>query len=88
MKNWEVISKFIVVNYNHIETKITMAVKNTVNPIITVPKIPEDTTSRVDIFIWENKYKQSNMNEINFEDLTIKHTVLYFNAELQNCKGS
>ena len=40
-----------------------MATKKKENPMINVPKISEDTDIRVDIFIWENKYKESKRKE-------------------------
>ena len=36
---------------------MAMDINNIEKPMINVPEAPEDTASRVDIFIWENKYK-------------------------------
>ena len=54
-KNCEVISIIVIVNYEHSDTKMSMAIKKMEKPKITVPEIPVDTASRVEIFIWENK---------------------------------
>ena len=44
-----------------------MAIKNMENPMINVTKIPEDTAIRVDIFIWDNKYKEAKRKEKTLE---------------------
>ena len=38
---------------------MSMAIKNMEKSKINIPDVPEDTTSTVDIFIWENKYKEA-----------------------------
>ena len=58
VKNWEATSKFIVVNYKQGGPKTAMAINNTENPTITVPEILEETSNKVAIFIWDNKYKE------------------------------
>ena len=67
VKNCEAISKFFTVNYKYGGPKIIMAIKNMENPMINVTKIPEDTAIRVDIFIWDNKYKEAKRKEKTLE---------------------
>ena len=37
-----------------------MAIKKINKPVANVSEAPKDTSSRVNIFIWENKYKETN----------------------------
>ena len=52
VKNYEALSKFIAVKYRHSNPKMTMITNNVDKPMIVMTKIPEDTASRVEIFIW------------------------------------
>ena len=67
MKNCEAISKYISVNYNHSVNEKSMVFKKMETPTIDIPEVPEDTSSRVDILIWEKKYKGSNRKYITFK---------------------
>ena len=54
---------------------MTTTIKDMETSIINVPKILEDTASRVEIFIWENKYKKAKRKDITFrEEETIQST--------------
>ena len=57
MKYCEEIVKLIAVNYKHGGPETDMDIQKTEKPMTDVTGITEDTASRVDIFIWENKYK-------------------------------
>ena len=51
------VSKFIEVRYKHGWSKMFISNNNMDKPGINVPEAPEDTVSKVDIFVWKNKYK-------------------------------
>ena len=55
VKKLEALSKSVMVNYNNRSLKISMVVKKIENPTIDVTEISEETASRVEIFVWENK---------------------------------
>ena len=57
VKNFEKNSNYIAVNYKHGGPEMSMAIKNMDKPTINVPEVPEDTYSRLDIFLWEKQYK-------------------------------
>ena len=57
VKNCKAVSKFIEVRYKHGGSKMFIPNNNMDKPGMNVPESPEDTVSRVDIFVWKNKYK-------------------------------
>ena len=46
---------------------MAMATEKMDKPTINVSEVPEDTASRVAIFIWENKYKEAKSKEKTFK---------------------
>ena len=52
VKNCEAISKYIVVNYYHVGTEMSMSINKIYKPMINVSEVPDDTFSRAEIFIW------------------------------------
>ena len=46
---------------------MAMDTKGIENLMINVPKSPDDRVRMVDIFIWDNKYKEANGKETTFE---------------------
>ena len=56
-------------------------------PKINVTKVLEDTTSRVEIFIWENKYKESKSRDTTFKEIT-RRTACYSRIVTYNFKES
>ena len=76
MKNYEAISKYIAVKYKHSGTKTAIEIKNTEKPTINMLKVPEDTASRLEIFIWENNYKESKSREETFKQKNKKTYIL------------
>ena len=59
MKNCKEISKLVAVKYNHYEPKMSVSIKKIDNPMIAIPEILKDTSSRVEIFILDHKYKEA-----------------------------
>ena len=57
MNNLELVANFIAVNYKHHGTKMAMVIKKMYKTKLHMQDISEDTSRRVDIFIWENKNK-------------------------------
>ena len=53
VKNYDELTKCIVVNFKHGGTEMAMAIKNMEKPTINMPEVPKHTASRVEIFIWE-----------------------------------
>ena len=43
-------------------------IKNIQKPKIDLTEVPEDTSSSVDIFIWEKKYKEANRKDTKIEE--------------------
>ena len=60
---------------------MAMDIKNMEKPTINVPKVPEDTARRVDIFILEKKHKEAKRKEKTFEENNKKTYILI----LQHC---
>ena len=60
---------------------MTTTIKDMETSIINVPKILEDTASRVEIFIWENKYKEAQRKYTNFD----KNNKKTYSLLLQHC---
>ena len=56
VKNCKAISKFIDVRYKHGGSKMFVSNKNMDKPGINVPEAPEDKVSKVNKFLWKNKY--------------------------------
>ena len=47
---------------------MVVAINNMEKPTINLPEVPEDKFRRVEIFIWENKYKEDKRKETNFQE--------------------
>ena len=46
---------------------MSMVINKTDKPMINMPEVLEDTSRRVQIFIWENKYKEAKRKETDLE---------------------
>ena len=53
---------------------MAMAIKKMWKPMIIFSDVPEDTASKVEIFIWENKYKEANNKDTTFK---VKNKKMY-----------
>ena len=58
---------YISINYNQDGNKTHMAINIKEKTIMNMPEVPEDTSSRVEIFIWENKYPEAKRKETTFK---------------------